>query len=860
MTAFKPVLNHNGLTLIDGIIGSLAQGGPGKVGYLSCPKKELPFSEKSELWSFFFERSTRRQFKWKVKGESAYDALYLARASLEVLFDSLPKFSHLPLRDQLSLFAAARNWPQHSFVAYAKFFTAYPMARYLHNDPPPVPEGYDDYNSNRLVFVGKAKRMMKNRLVSESLVNARLWTGFLQGIKRGCASVSPGFVYEAMKKHAQKLSKVTDPLPQWYEDRFNNMLDRMFKQYRFDPPSVTLFEPSTSAAFGVKRSEGGARGVIRDGAHPSVIRENSAYDPVNLFDQDHFVRFVETRPGVVEEVRGHLNMNHPSSVLDDCDSYWRRLTCLDLLNTGNLSHVEKDLVLLFQYLNACQRPSVSDSQKHAYGQLLDHMSIEDITRSAYFLKLFPVSHDSSPRDPLNFKGREDENVMVSAVLEPLKVRLITKGPIYRQWFGKFYQKHLWSYLQGMDPFALTGRVLDQSDLHLVHWKTRKLAPQFTKWVSGDYSAATDGLNIRCTKLVFERFLKESYLDDRTNDALRSVLYEQYIHYPPPPKGMVPIPSFWQSNGQLMGSILSFPILCLVNLISYWLALEDYLGREVPLKRLPVLVNGDDILFKTDDIFYEYWMDFISRAGFELSVGKNYVSEKYVTINSQFFRVVEDGDSLKIEEARYLNTGLLIGQSKITGRSSVKELPIWDLYNFTVPDSVNPERTHKRFLHYNMEKIRRYTRNGEYNLFLPHLRGGLGFEPVIDYHITSFQRRLATFLDQKCLEDECRGETPKYRHGLIREDKKQSAPILFHRPDLIERVPTIGPLLESQSLLEDREAFVPILTFNEVDSQLKFQHLRNLGDFRKFPVVRMSDEQLFEQYRLVESRLERISSF
>jgi hypothetical protein len=50
------------------------------------------------------------------------------------------------------------------------------------------------------------------------------------------------------------------------------------------------------------------------------------------------------------------------------------------------------------------------------------------------------------------------------VLEPLKVRLITKGSAYPQWISRFFQKGLWDYLQKYPQFALTGRPMDASDL------------------------------------------------------------------------------------------------------------------------------------------------------------------------------------------------------------------------------------------------------------------------------------------------------------------------------------------------------------------------------------------------------------
>jgi len=60
---------------------------------------------------------------------------------------------------------------------------------------------------------------------------------------------------------------------------------------------------------------------------------------------------------------------------------------------------------------------------------------------------------------------------------------------------------------------------------------------------------------------------------------------------------------WQTNGQLMGSVLSFPYLCAANLICFMRAVTRVCGlRNLPVpsvKDLPVLINGDDILFISD---------------------------------------------------------------------------------------------------------------------------------------------------------------------------------------------------------------------------------------------------------------------
>lgn len=97
-------------------------------------------------------------------------------------------------------------------------------------------------------------------------------------------------------------------------------------------------------------------------------------------------------------------------------------------------------------------------------------------------------------------------------------------------------------------------------------------------------------------------------------------------------------SFTMKNGQLMGSPLSFPILCAINFVAYRSALKQYVRdmggdwSKAEMLEMPVRVNGDDILFKCNDAFYHgYWKPSVAAIGFTLSPGKNYVSPAFLTV-------------------------------------------------------------------------------------------------------------------------------------------------------------------------------------------------------------------------------------
>ena len=144
------------------------------------------------------------------------------------------------------------------------------------------------------------------------------------------------------------------------------------------------------------------------------------------------------------------------------------------------------------------RDLVSEGLVNMYGT-------SDPLRPRTFHGPIPPSFDEA----VDAASREPTNVMVHPILEPLKVRLITKGNTLRQWVAGHMQRALWDHLQRFPQFVLTGRTLDRFVLSdLLERETRlakklPLAPAnlFEDWVSGDYSAATD-IRRRCSRSHF----------------------------------------------------------------------------------------------------------------------------------------------------------------------------------------------------------------------------------------------------------------------------------------------------------------------------------------------------------------------
>nr|UJQ92920.1 MAG: putative RNA-dependent RNA polymerase [Narnaviridae sp.] len=214
-----------------------------------------------------------------------------------------------------------------------------------------------------------------------------------------------------------------------------------------------------------------------------------------------------------------------------------------------------------------------------------------------------------------------------AIPEPLKVRMITKNEPHT-WILKPVQMALWKTLQKYKVFSLTGG--PEIDLRRLFWRGRE-------WlVSGDYESATDNMHSDIMETavdVLSRYLPEKYREwFRWEGGKHEIFY-------PKPSGLDPV---IQSRGQLMGSLLSFPILCLANFTTYARSLK-LSQQNLSLKEIledseiNCYINGDDILFTCNgkkDPLYQLWKKNAHSIGLKLSVGKCYVSKEFGLINSQ----------------------------------------------------------------------------------------------------------------------------------------------------------------------------------------------------------------------------------
>nr|UYL95460.1 MAG: RNA-dependent RNA polymerase [Changdu Botou tick virus 1] len=144
------------------------------------------------------------------------------------------------------------------------------------------------------------------------------------------------------------------------------------------------------------------------------------------------------------------------------------------------------------------------------------------------------------------------------------------------------------------------------------------------FVSGDYESATDFLNSEVSKHCLMSILCRSRQVPTgiVQMAMDSLSLPVELRGE---SGKTRVED--QRSGQMMGYLLSFPLLCLINYLTFRYAIR----RDVPVK-----INGDDIVFRGTREEYETWQKVVGASGLVLSVGKTMISKRFFTLNSCLF--------------------------------------------------------------------------------------------------------------------------------------------------------------------------------------------------------------------------------
>jgi hypothetical protein len=189
---------------------------------------------------------------------------------------------------------------------------------------------------------------------------------------------------------------------------------------------------------------------------------------------------------------------------------------------------------------------------------------------------------------------------VVAVADAMKSRVITKGPLEHNLLRPLQQK-LHSTMKKLPAFQLIGKWVECSDLAFCKEKKENEIIN-----CADYSAATDGMYSSLSEAflttLFDisptpetdlgQWIEKSAIPSITGNTLRYNIDGEKSDIP-------------QRRGQMMGSLLSFPILNAINAACWLLHRYDFEGRKESYKKLatrylrdsntPLRTNGDDLL-------------------------------------------------------------------------------------------------------------------------------------------------------------------------------------------------------------------------------------------------------------------------
>jgi len=350
---------------------------------------------------------------------------------------------------------------------------------------------------------------------------------------------------------------------------------------------------------------------------------------------------------------------------------------------------------------------------------------------------------------------EEPFVSPVGLSEPLKVRVISKGPPLLYTALKPLQKFLWKTLKRHQVFSLIGRYVLPDD---IQWCLGDLEDGEVA-VSGDYQASTDNLHSWVSETLLDQLL--ICLGENATDedlvlspkdffqSLRTLCLKALTKHTFSHNGLKP-----QKEGQLMGSIISFPFLCLANAALCRRSMEVSDRKVYNLygsRCVPLLVNGDDCLFKgRDGRIRQIWEAMASHAGLSSSVGKTYFSRDFCTINSTIF----EWSVTQWVERKYINLGLLHGQKRsvVSGSSSMNQ-PEAQLgvlareLKRSCPPRLWPS-VKNRFISLNSIALKTY----QVPWFVPEWLGGLGL-PCDHYDEISLLDRKACTLIKRKLHDQ-----------------------------------------------------------------------------------------------------------
>lgn len=268
---------------------------------------------------------------------------------------------------------------------------------------------------------------------------------------------------------------------------------------------------------------------------------------------------------------------------------------------------------------------------------------------------------------------EPPDVTPVALSEALKVRIISKGPGITYTVLRSLWKKMHKTLRNHKTFKLIGEPANERTI--LEAMGAKIREDET-FLSGDYKAATN---------LIESWASEVAANE-ISDLLRLRLEERTLFLRALTRHTIDGKA--QTNGQLMGSIVSFPILCIINAAVCRHAIESSNNQPFRLLRdTPLMINGDDCLMKGKAKELQVnWKNFAEVVGLVPSIGKVFNSPHFLNINSRFFLIEKKTHEIKVGNMcgeditrecpyrfiRHVPMGLMLGLKRSGGKQNLED--------------------------------------------------------------------------------------------------------------------------------------------------------------------------------------------
>jgi len=378
-------------------------------------------------------------------------------------------------------------------------------------------------------------------------------------------------------------------------------------------------------------------------------------------------------------------------------------------------------------------------------------------------------------DACMVQAKYDRNYVAAVGLpEALKIRVISKGSPYTSFVLKSLQAFLWRTLSKHPVFKLIAKPVEPMDIQNAVG-SRLLDDEV--YLSGDYSAATDNLESWVSDAIADEVSLCVGLSPDESKLFRDALTR---HVFVDEKGK----THTQCNGQLMGSVVSFPVLCIANAALCRWTLEVSSDKSLQLKQCPLLVNGDDCGLRIKRTGVKHWKEITSSAGLEPSIGKFFSSREFLQINSVNFKRVEPYEVVG-ERARrqcvfqrtpFINLGLLLGVKRSGAKvgvdsvtNSVRDGTIGSRARDLIESSPPSLRSEvmKKFISHHIEILK----SVRVPWFVPESFGGVGLPLVEGYTVSELDLRVAARIRERPSDfpvGKIPGEAPWRVHRFIME--------------------------------------------------------------------------------------------